>query len=97
MYFSYSILPKTSRSHLITPLSWDQLIGKEQVTAGDVPCTCGVFLESQTESRRTALKIGEQPNSIYSFPIGTLLEEVIPGGIIGKKMCTKKCVEEVIF
>jgi hypothetical protein len=77
-------------------MTWDQLMGKEQATADDVPCTCGIFLESQTESRGSALKAGEQPNSIFSYPIGAVLEEAIPGGVIGKKMCTKKCIEEVI-
>jgi hypothetical protein len=71
-------------------------MGKVQATEDDVPCTCGVFLESQTQSKGAALKEGEHLNSIFSYPIGTLLEEVIPGGIVGKRMCTKKCVEEVL-
>jgi len=60
-----------------------------------VPCTCGVFLDSQVVSRGAALKPGEETRSIFSYAIGETIVEEIPGGLIGKKICTKKCIDEV--
>ncbi|XP_059469586.1 follicle cell protein 3C-1 isoform X2 [Neocloeon triangulifer] len=59
----------------------------------EVPCTCGVFLESQTVQKGAALRMGEEENSIFSYPIEETLDEDIPDGIKGRRICTRKCID----
>ncbi|CAB3371281.1 Hypothetical predicted protein [Cloeon dipterum] len=66
---------------------------RDRLSARPVPCTCGVFLQSQIDKKGVALRSGEEENAIYTYPMEETLDEYPPQGVRGRRICIRKCLE----